>query len=95
MQLSISGHHLEVTEAINNYVQTKFSKLDKHNNSITNAHVILSVEKLEQKAEADIHVKGGNIHADAIETDLYAAIDKMVHKLDKQLIKHKEKHRSH
>ena len=53
------------------------------------------MEKLEQKAEADIHVAGGNIHAEAVDENLYAAIDKMVHKLDRQLIKHKEKHRNH
>lgn len=95
MQLAISGHHLDITSAINNYVESKFEKLDRHNSSITKAHVILSVEKLEQKAEADIHVTGGNIHAEVVDTDLYAAIDKMVQKLDRQLIKHKEKHRNH
>ena len=95
MQLSISGHHLDITDAINSYVGSKFDKLDRHNKFITKAHVILSVEKLEQKAEADIHVAGGNIHADAIDENLYTAIDKMINKLDRQLIKHKEKHRNH
>mgnify|MGYP003575887446 CR=1 FL=1 len=95
MQMTISGHHLEITDSIRDYVQSKLERLDNHHDRITNTHVILSVEKLEQKAEATLHVSGKDIHAEAISEDLYAAIDALADKLDRQLIKHKEKLRSH
>lgn len=95
MQISISGHHLDITEAIHNYTHDKIERLLHHNDFITSIQVILSVEKLEQKAEARIHVNGKDIFADAVDTDLYAAIDALTDKLDRQLIKHKEKLRSH
>jgi ribosome hibernation promoting factor len=95
MQLNISGHHLEVTDAIRDYVVNKLSRLEKHNDSITSTNVILSVEKLVQKAEATIHVSGAELFANAEHEDLYAAIDNLTDKLDRQLIKHKEKHRGH
>lgn len=95
MQLNISGHHLEITESIREYVTNKLSRLEKHYDRITSTHVILSVDKLAQKAEATIHVSGGEIFADSEHEDLYAAIDNLTDKLDRQLIKHKEKHRGH
>jgi len=95
MQLNISGHHVEVTDAIREYVVNKISRLEKHNDSITTTNVILSVEKLVQKAEATIHVAGAELFANAEHEDLYAAIDSLTDKLDRQLIKHKEKHRGH
>jgi putative sigma-54 modulation protein len=95
MQMTISGHHLEITDSIRDYVQSKLERLGHHHDRITNTHVILSVEKLEQKAEATLHVSGKDIHADAVSEDLYAAIDALADKLDRQLIKHKEKMRSH
>jgi len=95
MQMTISGHHLEITDSIRDYVQSKLERLDNHHDRITNTHVILSVDKLEQKAEATLHVSGKDIHAEAISEDLYAAIDALADKLDRQLIKHKEKLRSH
>lgn len=95
MQMTISGHHLEITDSIRDYVQSKLERLDNHHDRITNTHVILGVEKLEQKAEATLHVSGKDIHAEAISDDLYAAIDALADKLDRQLIKHKEKLRSH
>lgn len=95
MQITISGHHLEVTDSLKNYVTSKLERLDNHHDRITNTHVILSVDKLEQKAEATIHVSGKDLFADATHQDLYAAIDALVDKLDRQLIKHKEKLRSH
>jgi ribosomal subunit interface protein len=95
MQLNISGHHVEVTDAIRDYVINKLSRLEKHNDSITTTNVILSVEKLVQKAEATIHVAGAELFANAEHEDLYAAIDSLTDKLDRQLIKHKEKHRGH
>ena len=95
MQISISGHHLEVTDALNDYVHSKLERLTHHNDLITSINVILSVEKLIQKAEASIHVSGKDIFADAESEDMYAAIDALTDKLDRQLIKHKEKLRSH
>lgn len=93
MQLNISGHHLEVTEPLKNYVTTKVDRLQRHNDRITSTNVILSVDKLIQKAEATVHVSGGEFFADSQHEDLYAAIDQLVDKLDRQLIKHKEKQR--
>ncbi|MAT52800.1 MAG: ribosomal subunit interface protein [Porticoccaceae bacterium] len=95
MQLTISGHHLDITDSIRDYVNTKLSRLTKHHDHITSTSVILSVEKLVQKAEATVHVSGGELFADAQHEDLYAAIDQLTDKLDRQLIKHKEKHRGH
>jgi putative sigma-54 modulation protein len=95
MQINISGHHLEVTDSLKDYVTTKLERLNNHHDRITSIHVILSVDKLEQKAEATLHVSGKDIFADAINEDLYTAIDSLADKLDRQLIKHKEKMRSH
>jgi len=95
MQLTISGHHVDVTEALKNYVTNKITRLEKHHDRITNTHVILTVEKLQQKAEATVHISGADLYADSESEDLYAAIDAMTQKLDRQLIKHKEKHRNH
>ena len=95
MQMTISGHHLDITDPIRNYVTNKLSKLDRHYDHITSTAVILTVDKLAQKAEATIHVSGGEIFANAQHEDLYAAIDALTDKLDRQLIKHKEKHRGH
>ena len=95
MQMTISGHHLEVTDPIREYVTTKLSKLERHYEQITSTSVILTVDKLQQKAEATVHVSGGELFAIAEHTDVYAAIDALTDKLDRQLIKHKEKHRGH
>ena len=95
MQLTISGHHIDVTEALREYVTTKMSRLERHHDRITNTHVILSVDKLQQKAEATLHISGADLFADSESQDLYAAIDLLTDKLDRQLIKHKEKHRNH
>lgn len=91
MQLSISGHHIDVTDALKSYVEEKLQKLERHYDHITNAHVILSVEKLRQRAEATLHVSGADVFADADCDDMYAAIDKLADKLDRQILKHKEK----
>ena len=93
MQLNISGHHLEITDPIKEYVTTKLSKLERHHDRITSTNVILSVDKLSQKAEATVHVSGGEFFANSEHDDLYAAIDLLTDKLDRQLIKHKEKNR--
>ena len=95
MQMTISGHHLDLTDPIRDYVTTKLSKLERHYEQITSTSVILSVDKLQQIAEATVHVSGGELFANAEHEDLYAAIDALTDKLDRQLIKHKEKHRGH
>ena len=95
MQMTISGHHLDVTDPIREYVIAKLAKLERHYDHINSTAVILSVEKLSQKAEATIHVSGGELFANAENEDLYAAIDLLSDKLDRQLIKYKEKNRDH
>lgn len=95
MQLNISGHHIEVTDSMRDYVSEKIERLSHHFDKITNTHVILSVDKNEQKAEATMHVNGKDLFAEANHDDLYAAIDLLADKLDRQLIKHKEKMRNH
>ena len=95
MQINISGRHVEVTESMKEYVTSKLERLNNHHDRITSTSVILSVDKLIQKAEATIHVSGKDVFADASHEDLYAAIDSLADKLDRQLIKHKEKMRSH
>ena len=91
MQLNISGHHVDVTDALRSYTSEKLSRLERHFDHITNAHVVLSVEKLRQRAEATIHVSGAELFADADADDMYAAIDMLADKLDRQVLKHKEK----
>ena len=95
MQITISGHHVEVSTPLRNYVLTKFDRLQRHFDHITNTDVTLIVEKLVQKAEATVHVSGADIFANAESEDMYAAIDLVADKLDRQLIKHKEKSRGH
>ncbi|MFC3607852.1 ribosome hibernation-promoting factor, HPF/YfiA family [Stutzerimonas tarimensis] len=91
MHVNISGHHLEVTDALREYVDEKFERLARHFDRIINVQVILEVEKLKQKAEATLHVAGREVVANAEHQDMYAAIDSLIDKLDRQLIKHKEK----
>ena len=91
MQIKITGHHVEVTDALKNYVNEKFQRIERHFEHVIDTHVILSVEKLVQKAEATVHVNGANLFAEQEHSDLYAAIDGLIDKLDRQTIKHKEK----
>ena len=91
MQVNISGHHLEVTDALRDYVSEKFTRLERHFDRIISVQVILQVEKLKQKIEASLHVAGREVVANAEHEDMYAAIDLVIDKLDRQLIKHKEK----
>ncbi|QPG05176.1 ribosome hibernation promoting factor [Salinimonas marina] len=95
MQINLTGHHIEITDSLRNYVDTKFSKLERHFDHISNVHVILNVEKITQKAEATVHLSGAEVFASSENTDMYAAIDSMVDKLDRQVIKHKEKLKKH
>ena len=77
MQLNVTGHHVDVTPSMHDYVSQKLERLERHFDHVTNVHVILSVEKLRQKAEATLHISGGNLFADAQDEDMYAAIDAM------------------
>ena len=96
MQINISGHHLELTDALKNYVEEKLARLSRHTDyNIIHVNVILSVEKLLQKAEASLRMRGNELFANETAEDLYAAIDGMVDKLDRQIIKRKEKLQSH
>jgi putative sigma-54 modulation protein len=95
MQLTITGHHIDVTPALKNKVESKFAKLERHFDNLTDIHCILTVEKLEHKAEATVNLSGGTLFADAIEEDMYAAVDSLVDKLSRQVTKHKEKLTDH
>ncbi|MBU0498565.1 MAG: ribosome-associated translation inhibitor RaiA [Gammaproteobacteria bacterium] len=95
MHINVTGHHVEITDPLRDYVDSKFEKLERHFDHVIDVHVILTVEKLRQKAESTIHVNGANIFADATDEDMYAAIDSLVDKLDRQVIRHKEKMQDH
>ncbi|MDH5369159.1 MAG: ribosome-associated translation inhibitor RaiA [Gammaproteobacteria bacterium] len=95
MQLNITGHHIEVTDSLKAYVTEKLERLEKHFDHVNNVHVILSVEKQRQKSEATVNVNGATLFADSTEEDMYAAIDSMTDKLDRQIKKHKEKLKDH
>ena len=95
MTIKITGHHVEVTPALHDYVTGKLDRVIRHFDHVTSVHVILSVAKLKQKAEVTLHVKGKDIFADSEEADLYAAIDTLADKLDRQVVKHKEKINNH
>jgi putative sigma-54 modulation protein len=95
MQFNISGHHVEVTDALRDYVGDKFKRIERHFDNVTDVQCILTVEKLEHKAEATIHVSGATLFADAVEDNMYAAIDALADKLDRQVRKHKEKVTDH
>ena len=95
MQINLSGHHVDISPALRDYVTARLGKLERHFDHVTNAHVVLTVEKQAQKAEASIHVSGGRLFADAINEDMYAAIDALADKLDRQIKRHKEKLTNH
>ncbi|MBZ0070276.1 MAG: ribosome-associated translation inhibitor RaiA [Thiohalobacteraceae bacterium] len=95
MQIIISGHHIDITDALRDYVNTKMERLERRFDNVTDVHVVLSVEKLRQKADATAHVSGGKLYAETIDEDMYAAIDALVDKLDRQLKKYKEKLTDH
>ena len=95
MNLNISGHHLSLTPALKEYVASKLKRVERHFDHLINADIILSVEKVRHKAEATIHARGIDLHAEEICEDMYAAIDGMVDKLDQQTRKLKDKVRDH
>lgn len=91
MNLTITGHHLEVTPAIRGYVEEKMARINRHFDQVIDVSVILAVEKLKHKAEVNLHLRGKDIYVEAIDADMYAAIDALTDKLDRQVVKHKEK----
>jgi putative sigma-54 modulation protein len=91
MQINLTGRHVEITAALREDVDSKFAKLEKHFEHINNVHVVLNVEKLKQIAEAKLHLNGGEVFAQCEDDNMYAAIDLLIDKLDRQVIKHKEK----
>ncbi len=95
MQISISGQHLEITPALHSHVSEKVEKIIRHFDNVTNTHVVLHVEKTRHMAEATINAKGATLHATGTSENMYTAIDSMVGKLDRQVIKHKEKLTDH
>lgn len=95
MNLSISGHHLSVTPALREYVTSKLVRVTRHFDHVIDVQVLLSVDKLQQKAETTLRVRGKDIHAEAVQPDLYAAIDQLIDKLDRQVVKHKGKITKH
>jgi putative sigma-54 modulation protein len=95
MQINLTGHHIDITDALRSYVENKFERMARHFDHVITAHVVLTVEKLDQKAEATLQVNGGPVFADAVHEDMYAAIDALVDKLDRQMLRLKEKKGSH
>ena len=91
MNLNLTGNHLEITPAIRDYVVAKLERVTRHFDHVIDVNVVMSVEKLRQKVEANLHIRGKDIHAEAIEPDMYAAIDALADKLDRQVLKAKEK----
>lgn len=95
MQINLSGHHIEVTPPLRDYVNSKLQRIERHYDNVTDAEVVLTVDKLEQKAEATLRIAGARVFADAVHEDMYAAIDALADKLDRQVMRHKEKRTNH
>ena len=91
MQLNITGHHVEVSPAVRRHVRSKLARIERHFDQVIDVHCILTTEKLSCRAEATVHLDGGKLHAEAVAENMYAAIDGLVDKLDRQVKKHKEK----
>lgn len=95
MNLKLSGHHLEITAAMRDYITGKLGRIKRHFDHVIDVNVILSVDNLEQKVEASVHLSGKDIFVESHDTDMYAAIDTLVDKLDRQILRHKEKNFEH
>lgn len=91
MNITLTGHQLDITPAIRDYVTSKLDRVTRHFDHVIDVNVIMSVEKLKQKVEANVHVSGKDIFVESQDSDMYAAIDSLVDKLDRQLLRHKEK----
>jgi ribosome hibernation promoting factor len=95
MNLKLSGHHLEITPAMRDYITGKLGRITRHFDHVIDVNVIVSVDNLEQKIEASVHLSGKDIFVESHDTDMYAAIDALVDKLDRQILRHKEKNFEH
>ena len=91
MNLHLTGHHVEITPAIRDYVTQKLTRINRHFDHVIDVNVIVTVEKLDQKIEANVHLAGKEIHVQANDADMYAAIDGLIDKLDRVVLKHKER----
>ena len=91
MNLHLTGHHVEITPAIREYVTSKLAKINRHFDHVIDVNVFMTVEKLDQKIEANVHLSGKDIHVQANDGDMYAAIDGLIDKLDRQILKYKER----
>lgn len=95
MQLNVTGHHVDVTTSLKGYVEKKLDRIVRHSDHVIDVHCVLTVEKLRHKAEATVLLSGGTVHADAVESNMYAAIDALADKLDRRVKKHKDKLTDH
>ena len=95
MQIKLSGHHVEITPSLRSYINEKLARIERHFENVTDLTCILTVERLEHRAEATLNVSGNTLHAHSVESDMYAANDSMADKLDRQVRKHKEKITDH
>jgi putative sigma-54 modulation protein len=91
MNLNLTGRHMEITPAIREHVIGKLDKVKRHFDNVIDVNVILSVEKLQQKAEATLNISGKTLFAESEDGNLYVAIDSLIDSLDRQVLKHKEK----
>ncbi len=100
MNLTISGHHLDVTPALRAYVTTKLDRITRHFDQVGDVRVLLTIDNLKEKdlrqrAECNIHVKGKDLFAESAHADLYAALDDLADKMDRQVLRHKDKAQDH
>ena len=95
MNLKVSGHHLDVTPAIHGYIEEKLARIARHVDQVMDVDIILSVDKLDQKIEAKVHLSGKDLYCESVDADMYAAIDGLADKLDRAVLKHKEKLADH
>jgi len=95
MNLHLTGHHIEITPAIRDYVSSKLQRIKHHFDHVIDVNVVLTVEKLQRRIEASVHLRGKDIFCESADADMYAAIDGLVNKLDRTIIKHKEKSLMH
>jgi putative sigma-54 modulation protein len=91
MNLHLTGHHVEITPAIREYVTSKLDRINRHFDHVIDVDIVMTVEKLDQKVEVNVHLSGKDIHVEANDADMYAAIDRLTDKLDRQILKHKER----
>ncbi len=94
MNIQLTGHHVDITPAIRQYITQKLERINRHFDHVIDVNVVMTVEKLDQKIEANVHLSGKDIHCECHEIDMYAAIDGLIDKLDRQVVKHKEKFKS-